>query len=121
MSKDYDGNTVAQIVGTDNDTGFDFTINRNGVLQNGWRCHGIRRTLDREETLEVLDMHCGEGVKPEDIWGKRLRKIWVVSPYNDDPIGIGRTMQDAIDDANQYLEANEYTLSELTDEPEVED
>ena len=128
MSKDYDGDTIAQIVGVDRDTGFDFTIIGHGRLQNGWRCFGIGKTLDREEAVETVQNVCGSEYVPEDIWckkrnGKELKihTVYWVNFYNSDIIGIGLTEQHAIDDANEHLESGQYTLSELTDEPEVEE
>ena len=128
MSKSYDGNTIAQIVGIDRDIGFDFTIIGHGRLQNGWRCFGIGKTHSRQEAIETLENACGEGYVPEDIWRKtrngkelKIHTVYWVNFYSSDVIGIGLTEQDAVNDANDHLDANGYTLSELTDEPEVED
>ena len=115
---------IAQIMAIDRDLGFDFTLVGLGRLQNGWRCHGIGKIEnDREEVRELIHNHCGSNTEPEDIFhrqrnGKplKIRTLYWVNPFNDDVIGIGLTEEAAVDDANEYLRANGYTLDELTGE-----
>ena len=131
MSKDYDGNTIAQIVKWSEDKLV-------GELQNEYQIFmtSVRpddeddeitqekgRWWELDDYIEWDDREVGnvsEWIERIYHGSEKFERIVVVfSPY-DYTLGYGPTVEDAVHDANDYLDSNEHTLDEYG-EPEVEE
>ena len=134
MSKEYDGNTIAQIVRTEDmmaylQNGYSFGIVvhepsedesdedfEDEEFANHGRWHDLRYSIDwgggdGKETFSDFIDSC---------YGKPLDKVYCVVWFEGDMAEWGSTVESAVDNMNDLLKSSEYTLDEFG-EPEVEE
>ena len=87
-------------------------------LQNGWGCRIVSYDVkeDREEIEETFDMiglDNSDGKRWEEWTDGTNEIVLVMHPMDGDHIGFGKSLYDAIQDANDHFDSNDYKLEEF--------